>query len=138
MSLVQTPPRVASERSRSIAITSSSAMTAHAGGAVRYSLVIPVYNEEAVLPVLMRRIDGLLNDLLDAPAEAIFVDDGSNDCSSIILEAKAKDDPRYRYIRLTRNFGHQIAITAGMDAAAGDAVIVMDADLQDRPRLWSG
>ena len=81
------------------------------------------------------RIDGLLNDLLDAPAEAIFVDDGSVDCSSIILEAKAKDDPRYRYIRLTRNFGHQIAITAGMDAAAGDAVIVMDADLQDPPEV---
>jgi polyisoprenyl-phosphate glycosyltransferase len=110
-------------------------MTVHPDGEVRYSLVIPVYNEEAVLPVLMRRIDGLLNDLLDAPAEAILVDDGSVDCSSIILEAKAKDDPRYRYIRLTRNFGHQIAITAGMDAAAGDAVIVMDADLQDPPEV---
>jgi len=110
-------------------------MTVRSDGDVRYSLVIPVYNEEAVLPVLMRRIDGLLNDLLDAPAEAIFVDDGSIDCSSIILEAKAKDDPCYRYIRLTRNFGHQIAITAGMDVAAGDAVIVMDADLQDPPEV---
>lgn len=110
-------------------------MTVRSDGDVRYSLVIPVYNEEAVLPVLMRRIDGLLNDLLDAPAEAIFVDDGSTDCSSIILEAKSKDDPRYRYVRLTRNFGHQIAITAGMDVAAGDAVIVMDADLQDPPEV---
>ena len=110
-------------------------MTVRSDGDVRYNLDIPVYNEEAVLPVLLRRIDGLLNGLLDAPAEAIFVDDGSVDCSSIILEAKAKDDPRYRYIRLTRNFGHQIAITAGMDAAAGDAVIVMDADLQDPPEV---
>src|ERR1044072_759268 len=121
--------------SRSIAITSSSVMTAHPDGDVRYSLVIPVFNEEAVLPILLRRIDGLLNEQLDAPAEAIFVDDGSSDCTSIILEAKAKDDPRYRYIRLTRNFGHQVAITAGLDAAAGAAVIVMDADLQDPPEV---
>src|SRR3954452_2506865 len=99
-----------------------------------YSLVIPVFNEEAVLPVLLRRLDALM-DRLDARAETIFVDDGSRDCSSIILRAKAKDDPRYRYIGLTRNFGHQIAITAGMDAASGDAVVVMDADLQDPPEV---
>ena len=110
-------------------------MITQSGGDIRYSLVIPVYNEQAVLPVLLRRIDILLNELLDGPAEAIFVDDGSSDCSSIVLEAKAKDDPRYRYIRLSRNFGHQAAITAGMDAAAGAAIIVMDADLQDPPEV---
>src|ERR1700722_14248654 len=97
---------------------------------IRYSIVVPIFNEQAVLPVLLRRLD-LLMDALDAPAETIFVDDGSSDCSSIILDAKAKADPRYRYIGLSRNFGHQIAITAGMDAAAGAAIIVMDADLQD-------
>jgi glycosyltransferase involved in cell wall biosynthesis len=102
--------------------------------AVRYSIVIPIFNEEAVLPILLRRIDALLDEL-DAPAEAIFVDDGSTDCSSIVLAAKAKDDPRYRYIGLTRNFGHQIAITAGMEAATGDAIVVMDADLQDPPEI---
>ncbi|MCW5682605.1 MAG: glycosyltransferase family 2 protein [Xanthobacteraceae bacterium] len=101
---------------------------------VRYSLVIPVYNEEAVLPLLLHRLNTLLAQL-DAKAEAIFVDDGSRDTSSIILEAKAKDDPRIRFIRLSRNFGHQIAITAGMDVAAGDAIIVMDADLQDPPEV---
>ena len=101
---------------------------------VRYSLVIPVFNEEAVLPLLLHRLQNLLA-TLDAPAEAIFVDDGSRDTSSIILEAKAKADPRFRYLRLSRNFGHQIAITAGMDAAAGDAIIVMDADLQDPPEV---
>ena len=101
---------------------------------VRYSLVIPVYNEEAVLPLLLHRLNTLLAQL-DAKAEAIFVDDGSRDTSSIILEAKAKDDPRIRFIRLSRNFGHQIAITAGMDAPAGDAIIVMDADLQDPPEV---
>jgi dolichol-phosphate mannosyltransferase len=99
-----------------------------------YSLVVPIYNEEAVLPILLRRLDGLL-DKLDGPAEAIFVDDGSSDASSIVCEAKARADKRYRYIRLSRNFGHQIAITTGMDRASGDAVIVMDADLQDPPEV---
>lgn len=100
---------------------------------IRYSIVVPIYNEQAVLPILLRRLDILLDEQLDGPAEVIFVDDGSTDCSSIVLEAKAKGDPRYRYIGLSRNFGHQIAITAGMDAAAGAAIVVMDADLQDPP-----
>jgi len=101
---------------------------------IQYSVVIPVFNEEAVIPLLLRRLDQLL-DQFDAPAEVIFVDDGSSDCSGIVLRAKAKDDPRYRYIGLSRNFGHQIALTAGLDAAAGQAVIVMDADLQDPPEV---
>ena len=99
-----------------------------------YSLVIPIYNEEAVLPVLLRRLDALL-DRLDGPAEAIFVDDGSRDSGPIVLEAKARADKRYRFIKLSRNFGHQIAITTGMDRAAGAAIIVMDADLQDPPEV---
>jgi glycosyltransferase involved in cell wall biosynthesis len=101
---------------------------------VTYSIVVPVFNEEAVLPILLKRLDALM-DGLDGPAETIFVDDGSTDCSSIVLRARAQDDPRYRYIKLTRNFGHQIAITAGMDAASGQAVVVMDADLQDPPEV---
>jgi dolichol-phosphate mannosyltransferase len=100
----------------------------------RYSVVIPIFNEEAVLPLLLRRLDALLENF-GAPAEAIFVDDGSRDTSSIILKAKAKDDPRYRYIGLSRNFGHQVAITAGMDSTRGDAIIVMDGDLQDPPEV---
>ena len=99
-----------------------------------YSIVIPVFNEEAVLPVLLRRLDLLLA-RLGGPAEAIFVDDGSSDCGPIVLQALAKRDPRYRYIGLSRNFGHQVAITAGMDAAQGAAVVVMDADLQDPPEV---
>ena len=109
-------------------------MASHSPAGVRYSIVIPIFNEEAVLPILLRRIDALM-DKLDGPAETIFVDDGSTDCSSIVLEAKARDDHRCRYIGLTRNFGHQMAITAGMDAAKGDAVVVMDADLQDPPEV---
>src|SRR5271156_2451303 len=99
-----------------------------------YSLVVPIFNEEAVIPILLRRLDALL-DSLDAPGEAIFVDDGSEDTSPIVLEGKARADRRYRLIRLSRNFGHQIAITTGLDHAAGRAVIVMDADLQDPPEI---
>ena len=101
---------------------------------ISYSIVIPVFNEEAVLPVLLRRLDQLLA-RLDEPAEAIFVDDGSKDSSPLVLQDLAKRDPRFRYIGLSRNFGHQVAITAGMDAAQGNAIIVMDADLQDPPEI---
>jgi polyisoprenyl-phosphate glycosyltransferase len=104
------------------------------GGRIVYSFVIPLFNEEAVLPILLHRMDRLLEQL-DAPAEVIFVDDGSTDTCGIVAAGRARDDARYRYVALSRNFGHQIAITAGMDAAAGDAVIIMDADLQDPPEV---
>jgi len=99
-----------------------------------YSFVVPLFNEEATLPILLRRLDQLVAGL-DAPAEIILVDDGSTDTTGIVAAARAKDDPAYRYLALSRNFGHQTAITAGMDHAAGDAVIVMDADLQDPPEV---
>jgi glycosyltransferase involved in cell wall biosynthesis len=99
-----------------------------------YSLVIPAYNEEGVMPELAARL-GEVMDALDGDAEAILVDDGSRDRTyELMLEAAAKD-PRIRVVRLSRNFGHQIALTAGVDLAAGDAVIVMDADLQDPPEV---
>jgi glycosyltransferase involved in cell wall biosynthesis len=99
-----------------------------------YSLVVPIFNEEAVIPILLRRLDALL-ETLDARGEVILVDDGSRDTSAIVIEAKARVDKRYRLIKLSRNFGHQIAITVGLDHAAGRAVIVMDADLQDPPEV---
>ncbi len=99
-----------------------------------YSLVVPIYNEEAVLPVLLKRLDDLLAKL-DGPAEVIFVDDGSRDVGPIVLEAKANADPRYKLLKLSRNFGHQVAITCGMARARGQAVVVMDADLQDPPEI---
>lgn len=99
-----------------------------------YSFVIPLFNEEAVLPILLHRLDRLA-DAMDGPAEFIFVDDGSTDTTGIVAAARAQDDPRARYIALSRNFGQQIAITAGIDAAMGDAVIIMDADLQDPPEV---
>ncbi len=99
-----------------------------------YSLVVPIFNEEAVIPVLLKRLDALL-EAFDAEAEVIVVDDGSSDTSAIVIEAKARADKRYRLIKLSRNFGHQIAITVGLDCAAGGAIIVMDADLQDPPEV---
>ncbi len=102
-----------------------------------YSLVVPIFNEETVIPILLRRLDALL-EALDAPGEVIVVDDGSADTSAIVIEAKARADKRYRLIKLSRNFGHQIAITSGLDHAAGRAVIVMDADLQEGLILSGG
>ena len=108
--------------------------TSHMSEPISYSVVIPVFNEEAVLPVLLRRLEQLLA-RFQRPAEVIFVDDGSCDSGPVVLQALAKRDPRFRYIGLSRNFGHQVAITAGMDAARGKAIIVMDADLQDPPEV---
>jgi polyisoprenyl-phosphate glycosyltransferase len=99
-----------------------------------YSLVVPIFNEEAVIPILLQRLDALL-EALDAEGEVIVVDDGSDDTGAIVIEAKARADTRYRLIKLSRNFGHQIAITSGLDHASGRAVIVMDADLQDPPEV---
>ncbi|WP_353640819.1 glycosyltransferase family 2 protein [Mesorhizobium sp. WSM2239] len=100
----------------------------------RYSLVIPICNEEEVLPRLIGRIKLLLH-RLDGDAEVIFIDDGSRDGSVNCLREVIAAESGFRLIELSRNFGHQIAITAGMDAAKGDAVIVMDADLQDPPEV---
>jgi dolichol-phosphate mannosyltransferase len=101
------------------------------------SLVIPVYNEEASLPELDRRLKGFLADVKGVADswEVVFIDDGSKDGSREILLRMAAAEDRYRIIGFSRNFGHQVAITAGMDRAEGDAVVVMDADLQDPPEV---
>jgi polyisoprenyl-phosphate glycosyltransferase len=101
---------------------------------VKYSIVIPIYNEEQSFPALVRRLREVL-DRLDGPAEVVLVDDGSRDGSYALMLAVNREDPRFKVMQLSRNFGHQIAITAGMDVAAGQAVIVMDADLQDPPEV---
>jgi glycosyltransferase involved in cell wall biosynthesis len=101
---------------------------------LEYSLVVPVYNEEETLPELLRRL-GLLLDRLDGESEVILVDDGSSDRSYELMAAAREGEPRFKLLRLSRNFGHQIAVTAGLDAAAGNAVIIMDADLQDPPEV---
>src|SRR5262245_8788846 len=97
------------------------------------SVVIPVYNEREALPKLLTALRRALEEECDY--EIIFVDDGSRDGTSEALRDAAQKDPRIKSIFFSRNFGHQAAITAGLDFASGDAVAVMDADLQDPPEL---
>ena len=99
-----------------------------------YSFIIPVYNESANLPTLYARLNAVTRQL-DGPSEIIFIDDGSRDDSVEILIDLESDDSRIRILRFARNFGHQLAITAGMDHARGNAIVIMDADLQDPPEL---
>ncbi len=100
------------------------------------SVIIPIYNEENTLPELHRRLTATLQPLRK-DFEIILIDDGSRDNSfALMREARARD-PRVKYIRLSRNFGHQIAISAGIDLATGEAVVLMDGDLQDPPELLS-
>lgn len=101
---------------------------------VRFSVVVPVFNEEEVLQETYRRLTGVMEGL-GSSYEIVFVDDGSKDRSPGILDRLAQHDPRVRVIHFSRNFGHQAAITAGMDYARGEAVIVIDADLQDPPEV---
>ncbi len=101
---------------------------------MRVSLVFPIFNESACLPVLWDRISEVMASL-DHDFEVIFIDDGSTDGSFDRLNAIAAADMRVKLLRFSRNFGHQIAITAGIDMTDGDAVIVMDSDLQDPPEL---
>jgi dolichol-phosphate mannosyltransferase len=98
------------------------------------SVVIPVFNEAENLPLLYQRLTGVLEDV-EPLYELIFVDDGSQDRSVQILETLAENDPKLIIVQLARNFGHQIAISAGLDFARGDGVIIMDADLQDPPEV---
>lgn len=95
---------------------------------------MPVFNEEPVIGELAARLASFLG-ALDESWEVVFVDDGSTDRSYELLAERCATEPRYRVIRLTRNFGHQLAITAGLDYARGEAVVVMDADLQDPPEV---
>jgi glycosyltransferase involved in cell wall biosynthesis len=96
------------------------------------SLVIPVYNEHEMVDLLRRGITDLVEQL-PCPAEIILVNDGSSDETLALLMEWAQADKRAKVIGLARNFGHQAAVTAGLDAAVGDAIVIMDADLQDPP-----
>ncbi len=98
------------------------------------SVVVPFLNEEENLPVLYECLAKMFEGRNET-AEFLFVDDGSTDGSVACLETVRAADPRIRLLQLSRNFGHQAAITAGLDQAAGDAVVIMDADLQDPPEV---
>ena len=100
-----------------------------------HSIVIPVFDEHDGLPALHAKLRELVGALAPDDLEILLVNDGSRDGSEELLDAMAQQDPRLHVLHLSRNFGHQLAITAGVDAATGDTVTVIDADLQDPPEV---
>jgi polyisoprenyl-phosphate glycosyltransferase len=102
---------------------------------MRLSVGIPVHNEEEVLPELLARLTAVLDELEGGPHEIIFVDDGSTDATRCLLTRAARSDPRVKLIAFSRNFGHQAAMGAALDYATGNALVLMDGDLQDEPEI---
>lgn len=99
------------------------------------SVVVPCYNEQDVIESTYRRLVGALNELPGLDHEMVFVDDGSRDETRKLLASFQRDDPQVRVITLARNFGHQLAVTCGIEHASGNAVVLIDADLQDPPEV---
>ena len=97
------------------------------------SVAIPVYNEEAVVPELLRRTRAVLDEIPGGPHQVVLVDDGSSDRTWQLLESASEKDPRLVVIALSRNFGHQTALGAALDYVSGDVTVLMDGDLQDPP-----
>jgi polyisoprenyl-phosphate glycosyltransferase len=101
---------------------------------ILYSIVVPMYNEEEVIMESYQRLKKVL-DQLTAPYELIFVNDGSKDQTATIIQSICEKDHNIKLIDFSRNFGHQVAITAGMDYSIGQAIVVIDGDLQDPPEV---
>ncbi|MBW3535263.1 MAG: glycosyltransferase family 2 protein [Gemmatimonadetes bacterium] len=101
----------------------------------RVSVAIPLYNEEGGLVELVRRLTAVLDGIDGGPHELVLVDDGSRDRTPELLRQAARRDPRIRVVLLSRNFGHQAALTAALDHVTGDVCVLMDGDLQDPPEL---
>jgi dolichol-phosphate mannosyltransferase len=99
----------------------------------RVTIAIPIHNEEEVIPALLQRVGAVLDATPGGPHELLLVDDGSRDRSLPLLEEAARQDPRITVVVLSRNFGHQAALTAAFDHARGDVMLLMDGDLQDPP-----
>src|ERR1035437_4576345 len=102
--------------------------------ATTFSIVAPIFNELENIPELYRRVEAVMS-ALHEPWELVLVDDGSSDGSTEAIRALAQQDKHVRPVIFARNFGHQVAITAGWDYARGQAVVIMDADLQDPPEI---
>ncbi len=103
-------------------------------GRPRYSIVAPVFNEEALVEEFVRRVTAVLAGLGE-PWELVLVNDGCRDRSGEIMRRLQAADPHVKVVEFARNFGHQLAITAGLDYAEGDAVVILDSDLQDPPEV---
>jgi len=101
----------------------------------KITIIIPAYNEEESLPILFERVTALIDSVPNYEFEVLFVDDGSKDNTLELIKQQRSKDKRYSYVTFSRNFGKETAMIAGLDYATGDAVIFMDADLQDPPEL---
>lgn len=99
-----------------------------------FSLIVPIYNEEETILEMYRRVSTVMDQLAE-PSELILVNDGSRDRSLPLMQKLHQSDRRICYLSLARNFGHQVAVTAGLNFARGQAIVVLDADLQDPPEL---
>jgi glycosyltransferase involved in cell wall biosynthesis len=102
---------------------------------LKLDIVIPIYNEQENLPELYRRLKKVCDQLDETTCRIIYVNDGSRDDSMGIMQEQCKEDSRFRIIELSRNFGHQAAISAGLAQTSGNAVVLMDGDLQDPPEV---
>ena len=101
----------------------------------RVSVAVPLFNEERCLPELLQRVRAVLDTTPGGPHELVFVNDGSTDRTNELLEAAAAQDPRIVVVSLSRNFGHQAALSAALDHVTGDLAVIMDGDLQDPPEM---
>src|SRR6476619_5134721 len=102
---------------------------------MRLSIGIPLHNEQEVFPELLARLLKVLDALPGGPHQIVFVDDGSTDGTPRLLRDAAQQDARVKVVALSRNFGHQAALGAALDYATGDALVLMDGDLQDEPEV---
>lgn len=100
----------------------------------KLSVIIPIYNEEGNIPALFERLNSVVSKM-DVEPEFLFVNDGSRDNSISLIKTLAAKNTFVKYIDFSRNFGHQVAVSAGLDKASGDAIVIIDADLQDPPEL---
>ena len=102
----------------------------------KLTIIIPIYNEEGNIPALFERLNSVVSKM-DVEPEFLFINDGSRDNSIALIKALAAKNSFVKYIDFSRNFGHQVAVSAGLDKASGDAIVIIDADLQDPPELIS-
>lgn len=108
---------------------------ANTNSKVLLTVVVPCYNEEEVIAETINQLLDIAPKLAPIALELLFIDDGSQDATKDIIQAEADKDPRINLLSFSRNFGHQIAVTAGVDHASGDAIVIIDADLQDPPEV---
>ena len=101
----------------------------------KITIIIPAYNEEESIPYLYERLKNVINEIENYESEILFINDGSSDNTIEVIKEYRNKDNRVSYVDFSRNFGKEIAIMAGLDYAKGDAVVIMDADLQHPPEL---